>query len=261
MSTVTFDKLELDVQGTDTVVLAAGDPEAPPLVFFHGGGTFHGWDFAEPWTASFRVLIPHHPGFGESGDLEGLRDVGDMVLHYTDLFDQLGLDSGVNLVGFSLGGRIGARFAIEQKHRLRKLVLVAPAGLRVPGVEVEDFFRIPPEDLVGRLVHNMDTILPFLPEDPHDVDFTVDRYRETRTSAIMLWEQPYDRVLARWLGRVDIPTLVVWGENDKLLPPALAAGWAQKLPNATVATFPNAGHLVLDESKDARDAVARFCAP
>jgi pimeloyl-ACP methyl ester carboxylesterase len=258
VSALTFDKLKLDVQGTDTVVLAAGEAGAPPLVFFHGGGTFHGWDFAEPWTSSFRVLIPYHPGFGESGDLEGLRDVGDMVLHYTDLFDQLGLHSGVNLVGFSLGGRIGARFAIEQKHRLRKLVLVAPAGLRVPGVEVEDFFRIPPEELVGRLVHNMDTILPFLPEDPHDVDFTVDRYRETRTTAIMLWEQPYDRVLARWLGRVDIPTLIVWGEDDKLVPPALAAGWKDKLPNATVATFPNAGHLVLDESKDARDAVARF---
>ncbi|HTN80275.1 MAG TPA: hypothetical protein VMK16_11415, partial [Acidimicrobiales bacterium] len=85
-----FDKLTFDVQGTETVVLAAGNPDAAPLVFFHGGGTFHGWAFAEPWTSSFRVLIPFHPGFGESGDMEGLRDVGDVVLHYVDLFDQLG---------------------------------------------------------------------------------------------------------------------------------------------------------------------------
>ncbi len=261
MSTVTFDRLTFDVMGTDTVVLAAGDPDAPPLVFFHGGGTFHGWAFAEPWTSSFRVLIPYHPGFGESGDLEGLRDVGDMVLHYVELFDQLGLDDGVNLVGFSLGGRIGARFAIDQKHRLHRLVLVAPAGLRVPGVDVQDFFTIPPEELAPRLVHDMNTILPFLPEDPHDVDFIVDRYRETRTTAIMTWDQPFDRVIGRWLGRVDTPTLIVWGDEDKLVPPALAEGWAAKLPNATLATFPDAGHLVLDESKDAREAVARFCAP
>ncbi len=60
--------------------------------------------------------------------MEGLRDVGDVVLHYVELFDQLGLHEGVNLVGFSLGGRIGARFAIDQKHRLRRLVLVAPQG-------------------------------------------------------------------------------------------------------------------------------------
>src|SRR6185369_929555 len=114
------------------------------------------------------------------------------------------------------------------------------AGLRVPGVEVQDFFTIPPEELAPRLVHDMNTILPFLPEDPHDVDFTVARYRETRTTAIITWDQPYDRVLAKWLGRVDTPTLIVWGDDDKLVPPALAPGWAAKLPNARVETFSNA---------------------
>jgi pimeloyl-ACP methyl ester carboxylesterase len=254
-----FEALRYDVNGTSTAVLAAGDPAAPPLVFLHGGGTFHGWAFAEPWTGRFRVLIPHHPGFGDSDDLDGLREVHDLVLHYVELFDQLGLTRDVNLVGFSLGGLIAARFAIEQKHRLRRLALVAPSGLRVPGVEVEDFFRIPPEELPGRLVHRMETILPHLPAGPDDVDFTVDRYRETRTMAIMFWEQPYDRVLPRWLGRVDIPALVVWGEDDRLLPVELAPGWADLLPRATVATFPEAGHLVLDESPDASAAVARFC--
>ena len=205
-------------------MLAAGDPSAPPLVFLHGAGTFHGWAFAEPWTAHHRVLVPHHPGYGESGDLAELREVHDLVLHYTDLFDQLGLTAGVDLVGFSLGGLLAARLAIEQKHRLRRLVLVAPAGLRVPGVEVDDLFRIPPEELMGRLAHRAETLLPHLPDDPHDVDFTVDRYREMRTTAIMLWEHPFDRVVPRWLGRVDIPSLVVWGEEDRLLPGRAGAG-------------------------------------
>jgi pimeloyl-ACP methyl ester carboxylesterase len=227
-------------------------------VFLHGAGTFHGWAFAEPWTAHFRVLIPFHPGYGESGDIDGLRELHDLVLHYTELFDLLGLQAGVNLVGFSLGGLLAARFAIEQKHRLRRLVLVAPAGLRVPEVPVDDFFRIPPEELAGRLVYRMETLLPHLPTEAHDVDFIVDRYRETRTTAIMLWEQPFDRVLPRWLGRVDLPALVVWGEEDQLLPAALAPAWAALLPKATVATFPEAGHLVLDESYDAVAAVHRF---
>jgi pimeloyl-ACP methyl ester carboxylesterase len=258
--TITFERLNYDVVGTPTVVLAAGDEAAPPLVFLHGGGTFHGWRFAEPWTSEFRVLIPFHPGYGESGDLEGLQEVHDLVLHYVDLFDQLGLTNDVNLVGFSLGGLIAARFAIEQKQRLRRLVLVAPAGLRAPGVQIDDFFRIPPEELPGRLVHHPETLAPYLPTDPHDVDFIVDRYRETRTMAIMLWEHPFDRVLPRWLPRVDIPTLVVWGDEDTLVPPAMAPAWAALLPNATTATFPDAGHLVLDESADASEAVARFCA-
>jgi pimeloyl-ACP methyl ester carboxylesterase len=257
--TLTFDRLTYDVNGTATVVLVAGEPAAPPLVFMHGAGTFHGWGFAEPWASQFRVLIPHHPGYGESGDLEGLHEVHDLVIHYVDLFDQLGLTQDVNLVGFSLGGLLAARFAIEQKHRLRRLVLVAPAGLRVPGVDVDDLFRIPPEELIGRLVHRIETILPYLPTDPHDVDFTVDRYRETRTTAIMLWEHPFDRVVHRWLGRVDLPSLVVWGDEDRLLPVELAPAWAALLPHGTVATFPDAGHLVLDESASAREAVAKFC--
>ncbi len=258
-SRLVFDRLDYDVNGTPTTVLAAGDPDAPPIVFLHGAGTFHGWAFAEPWTERYRVLIPHHPGYGDSGDLDGLHDIHDLVLHYVELFDQLGLTADVNLVGFSLGGLIAARFAIEQKHRLRRLVLVAPTGLRVPGVAVDDLFRIPPEELPGRLVHRMETLLPYLPSDPGDVDFTVDRYREIRTTAIMLWEQPYDRVLPRWLGRVDIPTLVVWGDEDRLLPVDLAEGWAALLPRSTVACFPDAGHLVLDESADASATVARFC--
>ena len=260
-STLAFDKLTFDVNGTPTVVLAAGDPAAPPIVFLHGAGTFHGWAFAEPWAADHRVLVPYHPGYGESGDLEGLHEIHDLVIHYTDLFDQLGLTSGVDLVGFSLGGLIAARFAIEQKHRLRRLVLVAPAGLKVRDVEVEDLFHIPPDELVGRLVHRMETIVPHLPADPHDVDFTVDRYRETRTTAIMLWEQPFDRVLPKWLPRVDVPALIVWGDEDRLIPVAMAPAWAALLPGSTVATFPDAGHLVLDESADAVAAVGRFCAP
>jgi len=175
--TLELEPLQFDVNGTKTVVLAAGDSAAPPLVFLHGAGTFHGWQFAEPWIEDHRVLVPYHPGYGESGDLDGLSEVHDLVLHYTDLFDQLGLSKDVNLFGFSLGGLVAARFAIEQNHRLRRLVLVAPTGLRVPDVEVDDLFRIPPDELVGRLVHRFETLAPHLPEDPHDVDFTVDRYR------------------------------------------------------------------------------------
>ncbi len=76
----------------------------------------------------------------------------------------------------------------------------------------------------------------------------------------MLWDHPFDRVVPRWLGRVEVPSLVVWGEEDRLLPAALAPAWADLLPNNSVATFPDAGHLVLDESPDAVAAVARFCA-
>ena len=216
--TLELEPLTFDVNGTKTVVLAAGDPAAPPLVFLHGGGTFHGWRFPEPWTSAPRADPVPSRATASRATSTSLREIHDLVLHYTELFDQLGLTDDVNLVGFSLGGLVAARFAIEQKHRLRRLVLVAPTGLRAPGVEVDDLFRIPPEELVGRARPPHGDAEPYLPDDPHDVDFTVDRYREMRTTALMLWDHPFDRVVPRWLGRVDIPSLVVWGEEDRLLP-------------------------------------------
>jgi pimeloyl-ACP methyl ester carboxylesterase len=247
------------VNGTRTVVLALGAADAPPLVYLHGGGTFHGADFAGTWAQDFRVLMPYHPGFGESGDYDDLREPHDLVLHYVELFDQLGLVRDVSLVGISLGGLLAARLAIEQQHRLHRLVLCCPAGLKVPDVPVDDFFTIPPEELGGRLVHDFDTLARHLPDDPHDVDFAVDRYRETRTMALLLWDHPFDRVIPRWLGRVTVPTMIVWGEEDRLVPPALAEHWGALLPNATVKTFSEAGHLVLDESREAVTAIAEFC--
>ena len=255
-----FERLRFDVNGTDTVVLAAGAADAPPLVFFHGAGTFHGFAFAAPWAGRFRVLVPFHPGFGESGDFDDLRSIDDLVLHYGALFERLGLVRDVNLVGLSLGGLLAARFAIAQQHRLRRLVLTCPAGLRVPEHPADDLFRIPPEQLAARLVVRMETLLPHLPTDPHDLDFAVDRYRETRTVATMLWERPFDRVVPRWLGTVDVATMVAWGAEDALVPPGQAAAWGALLPNATVRLFADAGHLLYDESPEAVAAVGDFCA-
>ena len=225
-------------------------PTPPPLVFLHGAGTFHGWAFAEPWTERYRVLIPHHPGYGESGDLDGLRDVHDLVLHDIELFDQLGLTGDVNLVGFSLGGLVAARFAIEQKHRLRRLVLVAPAGLRVPGVDVDDLFRIPPEELPGRLVHRHGdaAAAPARPIPTTSTSSSTATARPARRRSCC-GSTPTTGCSPAGSAASTSPTLVVWGDEDRLLPvgarrrrgPAL-------LPQATVATFPDAGHLVLDES-------------
>jgi pimeloyl-ACP methyl ester carboxylesterase len=61
------------------------------------------------------------------------------------------------------------------------------------------------------------------------------------------------------LGTVRVPTLIVWGEEDRLIPVGQARAWAELLPDATVATFPAAGHLVLDESADSVDTITEFC--
>lgn len=242
------------VNGVRTVVLTAGRGE--PLVFLHGAGTFHGFEFAKPWAEKFRVVIPFHPGFGESADDPSMTDLHDYVLHYLDLFDTMGLDK-VRMVGFSLGGYLAAKFASEHAHRLHRLVLVGPAGLRDEKHPTVDVLALPGEQIPAMLVTDFEVIRPYLPQKP-DLDFMGDRYREMTTVARLLWDRPWDPKLPRWLHRVNVPTLLVWGEDDRLIPYQQAETWRRFLPKADIKIFKGAGHLVLDEKRDAVRAVQEF---
>jgi pimeloyl-ACP methyl ester carboxylesterase len=178
-------------------------------------------------------------------------------MHYLGVFDALAIDK-FRLVGFSLGGWLAAKFAVEHGHRVERLVLVGPAGLRGKEKPKGDFFTLPPEQIPSLLVSNFETIKPYLPDNPNDLDFIGARYREGGTLARLLWEHPYDTKLPRYLHRLTMPTLLVWGEEDRLLPVQNADLWRQFLPKADIQIFKGAGHLVLDERREAVDAVQRF---
>ena len=107
------------------------------------------------------------------------------------------------------------------------------------------------------LVSNFDVIKPYLPEGP-DLDFMGERYREGGTLARLLWEHPYDQKMSRYLHRLTMPTLLVWGDEDRLIPVAQAEIWRSFIPKADIQIFKGAGHLVLDEKREAVDAVQRF---
>lgn len=242
------------VNGVKTTLLTAG--RGDPLVYLHGAGTFHGFEFAKLWAEKFRVLVPFHPGFGESGDDPAMTELYDYVMHYVELLELLGLEK-VNLVGFSLGGYIAAKFAIGHGHRVRKLVLVGPAGLRDDRYPAADVLAVPGEQLPRMLVSNFEVIRPYLPTKP-DLDFMGDRYREMTAAARLLWERPFDSKMQRYLHRLTMPTLLVWGEDDQLIPSQQAETWRRFIPNADIKIFKGAGHLVLDEKREAAEAVEKF---
>ena len=250
-----FERQEHIVNGVKTIVYTAGRGE--PLVFFHGAGIWHGLKFTQPWTEKFRVIVPIHPGLDEADDDPHISSIHDYVMHYLELFDTLGVDK-FRLVGFSLGGWLAGNFAAEHGHRLHRLVLVAPAGLRGKEQPQGDLFTVPPDQIPTRLVANFDVIKPYLPDNPNDLDFIGARYREGGTLARLLWEHPYDTKLPRYLHRVTMPTMLVWGEDDRLLPVQNAELWRQHIPKVNFQVFKGAGHLVLDEKREAVDAVQKF---
>lgn len=249
-----LEEQRVTVNGVDTAVYTAG--EGFPLVFFHGAGTVTGFDSLLPLAERFRLIVPHHPGYGASADDPGIDDVHDYVRHYLDLLDELGVGRFA-LVGHSMGGYLAATFAIYQAPRIARLALACPLGLRVPEHPTADIFTIPEDELPGRLAANPSVFAGKVPVPPTP-EFLAARYRESTATARLLWNRNYDPKLPRWLHRLTMPTLILWGERDALIPVEQAARWAERIPHAATRLLPGVGHLLFDESPEAVAAVGAF---
>ncbi|MGE4335293.1 MAG: alpha/beta fold hydrolase [Pigmentiphaga sp.] len=147
-----------------------------------------------------------------------------------------------------------AQFRVDQ---FAKLVLVAPAGLYDPAHPTVDILAVPPPQVPPMLVSDFEVLKPHLPSSP-DFDFVAQRYREMTTVARLLWERPWDKKMSRYLHRITVPTLGIWGEQDRLVPAQQAQTWRELLPHAKVKVFAGAGHLVLDEAPDSVTAIQEF---
>jgi pimeloyl-ACP methyl ester carboxylesterase len=249
-----FVREELTIDGVKTVVHTAGKGE--PLVLFHGAGTVDGFDFAEPWADRFRVIAPYHPGFGESGDDPTFTEIHDYVMHYLELFDALKIDK-LSLVGSSMGGYLAAKFASEHGHRVKKLVMIAPYGLHVPEHPTIDLIATPGEQLVPMLVSNFETLKRSLPEKP-GMDFIAARSREAASFARLFRGRPTDPKFPRHLHRIKMPTLIVWGDEDKLIPVQQAQTWRKLIPSAEIMVVKGAGHIVQRDKPEVVEAISRF---
>ena len=160
-------------------------------------------------------------------------------------------------IAMGLGGYLAAKFASEHGRRIQKLVLIAPYGLDVPDHPALDIIATPGEELVPMLVSNFDTLKKSLPVKP-DMDFVAARYREATTFARLFWEHPTDPKFPRYLHRVKTPTLIVWGEEDKLIPVQHAQVWRKLIPNSEVMIVKGAGHIVHLDKPETIDAIGKF---
>jgi pimeloyl-ACP methyl ester carboxylesterase len=221
-----------------------------PLLYLHGAGLQFGWnDTLERLSESRRVVAPLFAGFGESTGIEEIDGILDAVVYLNDALDALRLER-TDVVGFDLGGMLAAELAAVTPQRVRGLVLVAPFGLWAEGQEIPDFFRLPPDTLCGLLFADpgarVAQELLMSPDEPaRALEFTVQRTRALAASSRFLWPIP-DRGLARRLHRITAPTLIVWGRDDRLIPPAYADLFRERVPTARVAKLDGAHMLPLE---------------
>lgn len=244
MATDTPTEEYLQLPGGRVHVLRGGAGE--PLLFLHAAGGAGMWlEFHERLARHFDVIAPDHPGFGKSDDFGEADAIDDLVYHYLDVLDALGLGAP-HVVGASFGGWIAAELAVAAPHRVGSLVLLSAAGLRLPDHPVADLFLMEPPRLVRTSFFDLAKAPP-APAEP-DLDLILAQYRESTALARFCWA-PFmsDPKLQGRLRRVTAPTLVVAPAEDRLVPVAHAKRYAERIPGARYAEVPDCGHAMYFE--------------
>src|SRR5574341_210562 len=232
----------LSVAGVRTHLLRGGRG-APVLVLHPEFGANRWFPYHDGLAERFQIFAPDHPGFGQSHLPEWMDGIDDLVFHYLDLLDALGLER-TSIVGTSLGGWIGAELAVTHPARVDRLVLVGAAGLKVDAAERFDVFLHPVEETLQHLLHDSSRAAQLLPTQMGP-EVIVHAYREAATLARLTWNPYfYNPKLERRLRRITSPTLVVWGKNDTFLSAAHGEAYSRLIPRATLRTISECGHFV-----------------
>lgn len=235
--------------------------EGPPVVFLHAAGGAGQWhEFHALLARQFTVYAPDHPGFGGSDDLPEVADMADLVYHYLDLIERLGLDRP-HVVGASFGGWIAAELAVAAPHAIGSLVLLSAAGLRLPDHPVADLFLMTPQQLAGTLFHDPVKAAAFFPAEP-SVDMVLAAYRDQTALARFGWA-PFlcDPKLERRLSRVTAPTRVVWPSDDRLIPIAHGHRYTELIRDAEFRVIADCGHaMYFERPTDFADVTTEFLA-
>ena len=240
MVEVGFGKVHLMKAGTGRPLLILQDDIGSP-----------GWlPFYGELAQRFTVYVPSHPGFGKSERPEWMRDVRDMAIAHIWLLKVLGLDS-LPVVGIGFGGWVAAEMATMCQHQFDRMVLVGAVGVQPSEGEIVDQFLLSGEEYAKLCFYDESKF-----EGVYGSETTVDQreaWEINREMAIRIAWKPYmfNQALPNLLGRVETPTLVVTGAEDKVVPASCGRRYVEILPNARGEALPGAGHCVDVESPEA----------
>jgi pimeloyl-ACP methyl ester carboxylesterase len=273
-----YDRLELVYANSDSRILPldnglrihyrdVGPRDAPVLVLVHGfSSSLHTW---EPWVANlkrdYRVITLDLPGHGLTNCLETRRIGTEQFVETVDAVTRaLGIEH-FTLAGNSMGGGVAWAYALAHPSQLDALVLVDASGWPESAEEAKSdpiAFKLLGNPVARLLMKNTDMTW-LVREGLRDsfanpdlaTDDMVNRYTALarapchRDALMDLTAGEKNRVLATRdaLSKITVPTLILHGEQDKLIPVAAAQKFAEAIPGAKLVTYPDAGHLPQEE--------------
>lgn len=252
--------LTVDINGFATRVWCKGT--GPKLGYIAGFGGLPRWmPFLDELAKSRTVIVPSVPGFPGGDRGHTVLDTHlDWMLAMRQLMEQAGLD-GSDMAGSSVGASLLADCAALWPTSVRKLALIAPFGLfdendpptdpwaqrgdQVPGLMCAD-----PEIYKG---------MKSAPEGANSIEWPIEQVRAAEAAARIFWPLGNTRIEKR-LGLIKAPTLLLWGEQDRIMPRSYAMKFATGIAGPTVMkTIPEAGHLAeLDKPAETARAILEF---
>lgn len=251
----------IEIAGTGTEIWRRG--AGRPVLFLHPGKGFAADDpFLADLARDHDVLAPWHPGFGNTALPPGWNSVADLAYFHLDLLDSLDLEDVV-LVGASFGGWIAAEMAVRGSRRLSGLVLIDALGIRLGDRmtrDIADFHNTDAGILESLEWADPDGRRPDLTQ-LDDAALTA-IVRSSEAFAHYGW-RPYmhNPGLARWLHRIEIPTLVLWGAQDGIVTPDYGRAYADRIAGAVFQTVADAGHYPqIEQAGPSASAVRAFIA-
>lgn len=206
------------------------------------------------------IIAPSHPGFGDSPRPADFDTVYDLVHLYLDLLESLPHEK-VTVLGFSFGGWLAAEMAAACCHRVDRLVLVDPLGIKLGDRETRDIvdvFNVHPDAVRDCEWHDP---VRFAPDFNAWDDAALIRYARGRDALCTYGFQPYmfNPQLKRWLARIAMPTLVLWGASDRIVTPEYGRAYAGLIPGARFVQIDAAGHHPeIEQPETFVDRVAGF---
>lgn len=230
------------IAGCDVFLARAGKGR-PILVLHHDTGTLERLPFYDSLAEKYDVLIPHHPGYGRSQRPEWLRSVRDIAAMYSGLLDELKIETCA-LVGLGFGGWIAAEMATFAPRSVSHLVLVGPMGVKPPEGDILDEAIVSYIDYARAGFHDQKAFDAIYGADP-----TTDQLEQwdicREMSFRIAWKPyKYSQTLPYLLSMVRTPSLIVWGDDDRVVPRSAADKYKAALPKAKLEIIKNCGHCV-----------------
>jgi pimeloyl-ACP methyl ester carboxylesterase len=193
------------------------------------------------------VIIPSHAGFDGSSEDPAIHDMHNVVVLYQDLWNVLEL-TNADIVAHSLGGMFAAEFAAVSPALVRRMVLAAPLGLWLDDAPVPDFLPSGGGALLRMLWSAPSAATPFPSSTatPEEAEAAVAHTANLSAAANYLWPIP-DRGLKHRIHAIRTPTLLLWGESDKVVGEPYRRRFNELIRGSCVTTIPAAGHMLLEE--------------